>query len=178
MSPNDTQPPPAPHDPCGASNLIGVEALQRKREARAKPTGGSAAETDRRQLASLSGAVPIGAVIGYFRHGPCIRVQHFTPITLFLHAAPYDAASGPLPDVAAYERLEYEFFAQVTWTHRSTTLAYVDPPPSWVRPHSASEADMLRKVFSLYDAVTKGDMMNAADDLVPNPAHEQADPGR
>lgn len=119
------------------------------------------------------------AIIGYFRHGGyCIEVQFVASTTLWLWARPYDPDAGALTGFAAYDRLEYHEFGKITWNPRVVSLTFYGEidDPQWTALSPMSQTDLMRKALSLYAYVTKGDMMNAADDLVPNPSPERIDP--
>lgn len=119
------------------------------------------------------------AVVGYFRHdGYCIRVEYVASTSLWVGACRYDPDFGPLTGFAAYDRLHYTEFGSIACTAYMLDLTYRElaDDPTWMKLVPVSQADLMRKALSLYAYVTKGDMMNAADDLVPNPSPERIDP--
>lgn len=114
-----------------------------------------------------------GAVIGYFRFaGYCVKVQYAASEQLWLWACAEDETTGPLASFDAYARLPYAEFAKLGWGARSLTFIYLgaDIEPAWMPLPSPAQADLIRRVLSLYDYVAKGAPMEAGDDLVPNPA--------
>ena len=122
-----------------------------------------------------------GEIVGYFRHaGRCIQVQYSASECLWLRERPLNSEAGALTDFTAFHTLEYNEFGQVIWPHRTLQFTYVGPDvePKWMALPSPSLAELLRKVLSLYDCVTKGAMVLAADDLVPNPVPQRYDPNR
>jgi hypothetical protein len=146
--------------------------LRRKRnrtvaiEASEAPPTATAAETHTAPLAP-------GAVIGYFRFaGYCIKVQYASSEQLWLWACAEDETTGPLASFDAYASLRYAEFAKLGWRARSLTFVYLgaDVEPAWMPLPSPAQADLIRRVLSLYDYVAKGAHMEAEDDLVPNPA--------
>lgn len=114
-----------------------------------------------------------GAVIGYFRFaGYCIKVQYASSEQLWLWACACDDDTGPLTGFRDYNALHYAEFANLAWRARSLTFTYLgaDIEPAWMPIPSPAQADLIRRVLSLYDGVAKGTPMHAEDDLVPNPA--------
>lgn len=122
-----------------------------------------------------------GEIIGYCRHaGRCLQVQYSASESLWLRERPLDSAINALTSFAAFHELEYAEFGQVMWPHRTFQFTYVggDVEPKWMAIPSASLTDLLHKVMSLYDCVTKGAMVKADDDLLPNPEPQRYDPNR
>lgn len=122
-----------------------------------------------------------GAVVGYFLHeGRCIKVEYGASECLWVYERACTPDTGPLGDFYAFNRLKYAELGHITWPMRAVRFAYlgVETEPTWMPIPSPSLAELLRKVFSLYDCVTKGAAANAADDLVPNPAPPRYDPNR
>lgn len=174
---NDTQPPVVATSGRGTASIIDIgEALRRKRSRSAAAAGD---ETGEALIEAL--ALQPGAVVGYFRHADrCMQVRYAAAECLWLYETPYTPDIGPLPDFYAFNRLKYAEFGQVTWPMRTLQFTYLgtETEPSWMPLPSASVAEMLRKVFGLYDNVTKGAPVHASDDLVPNPVPPRYDPNR
>lgn len=122
-----------------------------------------------------------GEIVGYFRHeGRCIQVQYAASECLWLRERPLDSDTGALTHFGAFHELEYAEFGHVVWPHRTLQFTYAggDVQPKWMAIPSPSLAELLRKVLSLYDCVTKGAMVKAVDGLIPNPAPQRYDPNR
>lgn len=118
-------------------------------------------------------------VVGYFRHdGYCFKVEYVVPRILWLWVRAYEPDTGPLTDFAAYDRLEYQEYGSIKSDPGYLSLTYRGSKAGfqWPALSTVSESDLMRKALSLYAYITKGDMMNAADDLVPNPSPERIDP--
>lgn len=181
MAPNNTQstPPQATgRDRVATITDIG-KVLRRKRNAT-----GAHAEHDTAEMPIVSQYEPpleAGEIIGYCRHeGRCIQVQYSASESLWLRERPLDDAIGALTDFTAFQKLDWAEFGHVIWPHRTFQFTYVggEIQPKWMPIPSASLADLLRKVMSLYDCVTNGGNATVADDLVPNPAPQRYDPNR
>lgn len=176
MTFNDTHPEdPGARGPRSKTNLIYIgDALRRRRilTGDSPPDGAEAPRAI--QLAP-------GIAIGYFLHANrCIQVEYGASESLWVHERPYTADMGPLADFYAFNRLEYTELGHITWPMRTLHFTYLGgkTEPAWMPIPSPSLADLLRKVLSLYDCVTKGAQVHAADGLKPNPAPPQYDPNR
>lgn len=176
MTSNDTQPRTNPAS--GSRRVASVtnigEAMQRNR-ARLSP---DLVDTAEMPLVAPAPLAP-ETTIGCFRHaGYCIKVQYVTPMCLWLWEHPDTADTGPLADFAAYDRLEYQELASVIAGPRTTKVTHYgkEGDPMWNAVSQIGRAELLRKALSLYAYVANGDMMNAADDLVPNPSPERINP--
>lgn len=177
MAPNDTQ--PQPPKATGSRNRLAsitpIGDVLRGRRNRAAPDEGTAPQT------APPLQLELGEILGYFAHsGHIIQVQLSASESLWLRERPYDAATGALPDFAAYRRQRYDEFGYLTWPHRTLQFTYSggDVEPAWLPLPSPSLADLLRKALSLYNAVMKDYGMLAADNIVPNPAPRRYDPNR
>lgn len=174
MAFNDTQPQPRrARGRTRAASITDIgEVLRRKRNRESD---------DAEAVPAPAALLQPGAIIGYFRHEDrCIQVQYSASECLWLHERAYTADLGPLADFYAFNGLEYAELAQIAWPMREMRFTYlgVETEPAWMPIPSPSLAEMLRKVFSLYDCVIKGAMVRAADDLVPNPVPPRYDPNR
>jgi len=179
MAPNHTQ--STPPQATGRHRVATItdigKVLQRKRNA-------AASEHNTAEMPLVPLYEPLlepGEIVGYVRHeGRCIQVQYSASESLWLRERPLDSEVGALTDFTAFHQLEYAEFGQVIWPHRTLQFTYVgaDVEPKWMAVPSASLADLLRKVLSLYDLVTNGAMVKAGDGLLPNPAPERYDPNR
>lgn len=181
MAPNNTQSTPAEatgRDRVATITDIG-KVLRRKRNAAAVQAQHDTAEMP--MASQYEPPLEPGEILGYCLHeGRCIQVQYSASESLWLRERPLDDALGALTDFAAFRELEWAEFGHVIWPHRTFQFTYVggEIQPKWMPIPSASLADLLRKVMSLYDGVTNGAMVKDADGLVLNPAPQRYDPNR
>jgi hypothetical protein len=180
MAPNHTQstPPQATGQGRVATITDIGKVLQRKRNTTA------ASEHDTAEMPVVPVYEPPlepGEILGYFRHeGHCIQVQYSASECLWLRERPLGSEFIDLADFADFHELWYYELGQLTWPHRTLQFTYSggDVEPKWLPMPSASLADLLYKVMSLYDYVAKGAMVRAANDLIPNPDPQRYDPNR
>lgn len=174
MPSHDTQPPPAGEHGRMAS-VTHIEAATAKDRDRRSPDLADTVEMP------LVAPEPLAAdtIVGYFRHGEyCIKVEYVTSTVLWLWARHYDPDFGPLTGFAAYDRLHYTEFGSIACNPCQLRLTYrgLADDPKWMALPPVRQADLMRKALSLYAYITNGDMMNAGDDLVPNPSPEHVVP--
>lgn len=184
MASNDTHTrTPAANRRRRAATITDIgDALRRKRNRHAPdPDELPLMDTDDAPIPADVPVLEAREVLGYLRHeGRCIQVQYAAAECLWLYERPLNSDVGAVTEFAGFGDLKYAQLGQVTWVNRTLQFAYAgnEIEPAWMAIPSPSLADLLRKVFSLYDVVMKGAKVKAAEDLVPNPAPRRYDPNR